>query len=297
MKDSKGLYSRCFEEYRLNDETVKKLQSVLLNILVDFKTVCDRYEIDYSLSYGSVLGAIRHQGFIPWDDDVDVMMRREEYERFREVFKRELSDKYELVEPLSDPHYVSKMVKIYKKGTTFVEISTAGVGGPDMIFIDLFLIDNVPAPGFWRFLKKNTFELLFKAASVCIDYRYPSPPILEKCKTNRELKRYYSLRRTLGFFFTCLGGMPFYLRACESMARQKKKTGWLGIPSDGDLSVAVFPAKVLTELTTAMFCGYEMKIPKDYDTYLRTIYGDYMQIPPPEKREYHCAYKISFGDW
>ena len=81
------------------------------------------------------------------------------------------------------------------------------------------------------------------------------------------------------------------------MARQKKKTGWLGTPSDGDLSVAVFPAEVLTELTTAMFCGYEMKIPKDYDTYLRTIYGDYMQIPPPEKREYHSAYKISFGDW
>ncbi len=140
MQDSKSLYTRCFAEYRLSDDTLKKLQQELLTILVDIKTVCDKYQIDYMLCAGTTLGAVRHQGFIPWDDDVDIMMLRGEFYKFKEAFRKEFPDKYELAEPLSDSRYLSKLVKIYKKGTTYVEIPTAGVGGPNMIFVDLFLI-------------------------------------------------------------------------------------------------------------------------------------------------------------
>ena len=143
MQDSKGLYSKCFAEYRLSYKDLHRLQQVLLTMLVDIKTVCDRHQINYMLCGGTTLGAVRHQGFIPWDDDVDVMMLRSEFNRFKKVFRDAFSEKYELVEPLSDPRYVGKLVKIYKKGTTFIEIPTAGVGGPDMIFVDLFLIENL----------------------------------------------------------------------------------------------------------------------------------------------------------
>ena len=294
--DSKGLYSRCFEEYRLTDEQLKKLQQELLEMLVDVKTVCDKYGIDYMLCGGTTLGAVRHRGFIPWDDDADLMMLRKEFERFKNVFCNEFPGKYELVEPLSDPLYVSKMVKIFKKGTSFVELPTAGVGGPDMIFLDLFLIENVPAPGWKRSLKALIYNTAFRAASVCIDYRYPSPPILEKCRTDPELRRYYTLRRTLGFFFSLFGKIPFYLKICESLAKQDRETDWLGIPSDSGYTDRIFPRELFTTLVEIPFCGHLMKVPKDYDTYLIGEYGDYMQIPPPEKREYHSAFKISFGN-
>lgn len=294
MQDSKSLYTRCFPEYILSDDDLKRLQDTLLRMLVDIKAVCDEHRIDYMLCGGTTLGAVRHGGFIPWDDDVDIMMLRGEFEKFKKVFQKEFSDKYELVEPLSDPRYFGKLVKIFKKGTTFVEIPTAGVGGPDMIFVDLFLIENVPAPGVKRRLKALVYDLAFKAASVCLDFRYPSPPILEKGRTDRELRRYYALRRTLGFFFSIFGTPRFYLRICEKLADQKEETDWLGIPSDSGYLDRIYPRALFTDLTDAEFCGYEMKIPRDYDTYLRGEYGDYMQIPPPEKREIHSAYTIDF---
>lgn len=296
MQDSKSLYSRCFAEYRISDECLKRLQHELLSMLVDFKSVCDKYQIDYMLCGGTALGAVRHQGFIPWDDDVDVMMLRSEFMKLRKVFSKEFPDKYILAEPLSDPRYVSKMVKIFKKGTTFVEIPTAGVGGPDMIFIDLFLIENMPAPGLKRKLKALAYNTAFRAASVCIDYQYPSPPLLEKEKSNPKLKRYYLFRRALGLLFTAFGSIQSYLRICEKIAAQTEKTDWLGIPSDSGYSTRIYPYELFSEITETPFCGHKMKIPKRYDFYLKHEYGDYMQIPPPEKREYHVAYMISFEE-
>lgn len=296
MQDSKSLYSRCFSEYRLTDEKLKQLQQVLLEILVDIKTVCEKYQINYMLSGGTALGAIRHKGFIPWDDDVDIMMLRSEFYKFKAVFNEELSDRYELAEPLSDPQYYSKMIKIYKKGTTFVEIPTAGVNGPDMIFVDLFLLENLPAPGWKRKLKEIAYNVAFRASSVCLDYQYPSPPILQKCKVDRELRHYYSFRRFCGFFFSLFGSIQFYLKICESLAKCSEETDWVSMPSDTGYLGRVYPRRLFTSFTNAEFCGYIMKIPEDYDTYLTIDYGDYMQIPPPEKREVHSAYKISLGE-
>ena len=248
MRTSKSLYSRCFEEYRLSDETLKKLQNELLLMLIDVKSVCDSCQINYMLSGGSMLGAVRHQGFIPWDDDIDIMMLRSEYERFKDSFRKAFPDKYAVSEPLSDARYLSKMVKIFKKGTTYVEIPTAGVSGQDMLFLDLFIIENVPA-----------------------------------------------ILQTKIFSFTgCFPTTECYLRMCESLGNQRKRTGWLGIPSGISYGREIFPERVFTELTTMSFCGVEVKVPADYDAYLKNLYGNYMELPPEDKREYHAAYKIEF---
>ena len=294
MKTSKSVYSECFEEYRMSDETLKKLQHELLGMFEDIKSVCDENSIDYMLAYGTMLGAVRHQGFIPWDDDIDIMMLRSEYEKFVGKFKAAFPEKYVVVEPLSDPLYVSKMIKIYKRGTTFVEIPTAGVGGMDMLFIDIFLVENVPAPGLHRKLKAALYNFAFRASSVCLDYQYPSPVIEEKAREIRELDEYYRFRKRLGSVFAHLGGIRFYLRLCERLAQQKKESGWMAIPSGVSYDREIFPERVFKELITANFCGLECKIPAAYDEYLRNRYGDYMEIPPEDKREYHAAYKIEF---
>ena len=294
MKTSKAIYSELFSQYRLTEDQLIQLQSELLKMFIDIKDVFDKYNINYMMSGGSLLGTIRHKGFIPWDDDVDIMMTRSEYNKFKVCFEAAFKDKYQLTEPLSSPLYVSKMVKIYKKNTIFIEIPTAGVHGPDMMFIDLFIIENVPAPGLTRKIKSAIYDIAFKASSVCIDYKYPSPVIEDESKNNKELKDYYSSRKRLGSLFSHLGGMKFYLSICDKLANQKKRTGWYGVPSAISYSRELFPCEMFEEIDTAEFCGYEVKIPKNYDTYLKNLYGDYMEVPPPEKREIHSAYKIIF---
>lgn len=292
MKSSKALYSRCFKEYELHGKKLKELQDSLFVMFLDIKRVFELYNIKYMLSGGTLLGAIRHGGFIPWDDDIDLMMVRDEYSKFKEVFATELSDKYELVEPLQDEYVVCKQPKIYKKDTVYVEIPTAGIPEHGKVFIDLFIIENVPAPGIRRKLRAKIYNFAYKAASVCADYTYPSPVIEEKAKSDSELAKYYFFRKRLGSFFAHLGGLKFYLSICNYLGNGRKKTGWMGIPSGIDYEKEIVPAEVFENLTTGTFCGYEVSIPINYDVYLRNLYGDYMQIPPENKREYHAAYRI-----
>lgn len=292
MRTSKSLYTDCFQEYSLSQSLLDELHSVLLEILLDVKQVCDDNDIKYMLSGGTMLGAIRHRGFIPWDDDIDIMMLRDEYNKFKDLFINSFSDKYDLVEPLSRDNYYNKMVKIYKRGTKFVEIPFAGADSPNMVFIDLFLIENVPGPGFKRKCLSNIYNFAFKGASVALDYLYPSPVILEKSRSNTDIRRYYSFRRFLGFFFATFGGIRFYLRICDRIANQTTETGWKGIPSGISYEREIFPSEVFDDLIDVEFCGHMMKCPKNYDLYLNNLYGDYMTIPPKEKREVHVAYRI-----
>lgn len=203
MISSKTMYSKYFKEYHLSQNNLEKLQGVLLDMFIDFKSVCDKHNINYMMSGGTLLGTIRHKGFIPWDDDIDVMMVREEYNKFSKIFNKEMGDKYILVEPLA-PKYVFKAPKIYKKGTTYIEIENVGIHEYEMVFLDIFIIENVAEPGIKRNVISKVYDFAFKAASVCADYKYPSPVILRKCKTEKEVANYYVFRRRLGKVFSLL---------------------------------------------------------------------------------------------
>ncbi|MGT2799454.1 LicD family protein [Streptococcus marmotae] len=293
MKTSKELYSQAFSEYRLGEETLKKLQAELLSVFLDIKKVCDEHQISYMMAGGSLLGTVRHQGFIPWDDDMDLMMLREDYEKFRDIFSQEFSEKYLLAEPFFHEKYFYKMPKVYKKGTTYVEIANAGLKAFDMIFIDIFIIENLPESRLIRKLKGSLYNLAYKLSSVCIDYLYPSPAIEKAAGQHEEVTKYYRLRKRLGWLATHLGGIHFYLKICDKLARQKKNSQVLGLPSGISFEREVFPRDILTQTITGSFCGYEVNIPQQYDVYLSNLYGkNYMMIPPEEKREYHVAYKV-----
>ena len=292
MKTSKSIYTECFPEYRLDNDQLSKLQNELLKMFADLKKVFDKYDIKYMMSGGSLLGTVRHKGFIPWDDDIDLMMTRKEFGRFRDLFLEELGEKYILVEPLSDPMYFSKMPKVFKKDTVYTEIPTAGIDAFHMMFIDIFIIENIPKPGIYRKVISLVYNLSFKGSSVCYDYLYPSPVIEEKMKTNEELSKYYKYRRRLGFLFSHIGGMKFYLKVLNKLASKFNETGWKGVPSAISYEREIFRDEVFTDISKGNFCGMEVNIPKHFDAYLKNLYGDYMKVPPLEQREVHGAYKM-----
>ena len=291
MKASKSLYSDAFKEYILSGSNVARLQETLYEMLEKICFVLNKYNIDYMLSGGTLLGAVRHNGFIPWDDDIDIMMTRENYVKFIE-HQNELDDDLVLVEPLSSPKYYCKNPKVFKKNTQYVEISNASMDTYDMVFIDILIIENAPKSKIRRKIRGFIYDISYKGASVCMDYMYPSTPIINKAKNNNELKKYYDMRRRLGFIFSIVGGLHFYLKIVDRLGNYKKQTGLYCVPSAISYNREVFPTAVFEEITVGKFEKSYYKIPIHYDVYLKNLYGDYMQIPPVEKREVHIAYKF-----
>ena len=163
-----------------------------------------------------------------------------------------------------------------------------------MLFIDVFIIENMPVSRLKRKILGKIYDFSYKGASVCVDYLYPSPPILQKSKENIELRKYYKLRRRIGFLFCHLGGLKFYLKLVDKIANKSKETGFYGVPSAISYEREVFEKEMFEDIIKVDFCGYRFKAPANYDHYLKNLYGDYMEIPPLEKRELHVAYKITF---
>lgn len=127
----------------LNEEILHKLQRKQLEILLEFDRVCNEMRLNYSISSGTLLGAIRHKGFIPWDDDVDVVMLREDYEKFLEEGKRYLPKNYFIQTYENDKNYPHNFVKIVDISTTLREGYTSNIDMINGIFIDIFPIDRV----------------------------------------------------------------------------------------------------------------------------------------------------------
>ena len=103
-----------------DDETLKRVQEVQLGILKSFISFCDKHDLHYFMTYGSALGTVRHHGFIPWDDDIDVGMLRPEYERFLELFAKEGIENLEILTPLHNEAFASRVTHLQRKDTTFI---------------------------------------------------------------------------------------------------------------------------------------------------------------------------------
>lgn len=291
MKTSTEVYSKALKEYLINDDQLARLKRSTLSLLVKLHEICEQENIAYVLAYGTMLGAVRHHGFIPWDDDIDIMIARKDYKRFCEVITNKYSDELYIYNRETDPTNPLYLCKVMKRNTVLTEAQYVRPqkGG---VFIDVFILDYVPENKFARSARAFFYRTFCRLASLSSDFKFPAPILIEQGKHDKELRKYYRARRVMGFFASILP-----IRAWTCLAQRainyKKQTDylWWGLPLK-TIKTEIFENRSLYD-----FEGEKVYGVAQYDEYLRAVYGaDYMQLPPPEKRERHIIVELKTED-
>ena len=264
--------------YSGTDVSVRQVQNVEYEILLEFDRICKKNNIPYQLFAGTLLGAVRHHDFIPWDDDIDVCMLRNDYERFVKICPNELSKGYFFQTNSTDPQSVVQFAKIRKDGTVF-ENSVDNL--PDShtgIWLDVFPLDAT---------KPGTFSEKIQYAEVTILYSMITSTVKNRvrfCKSKwKKLVRFlfYGLMKVVS-------KRRIENRLFKVMTRYNNKdTGYVGNYANGtgwSYRAHVRKTEGFYDTIEMEFHGGLFPIPKNYDKVLTDTYGDYMQFPPEEKR-------------
>lgn len=276
----------------LSAEDLQRLKNTLTEMMLDVLAACQAYGIQLMLAGGSTLGAIRHQGFIPWDDDLDLMMTRSDYEKLCDVFDRALGEKYMLVAPNHGELYLTRFPKIMKRDTILRSVTDVGAPPPCGVYLDIFLLDSIPANPFVRKIKGIWCNALMFIGSRVYLYERDNPVFRAHMSGTEEAKRALRVTLAIGKLFSFIPSRKWSDWA-DKAVRYRKHTGLLGLPTGRKHYFGeIFPEDVFFPPSLGMFEGHEVPLPADCDSYLRNLYGDYMQIPPPEKREKHYIVEL-----
>lgn len=280
--------------HELSNEELKLLQNCYLEILKDIIAVCEKNDICYMAAGGTALGAIRHKGFIPWDDDVDLIMPRKDLIKFTEIFEEALGEKYDFTTPNSDKYQIESMISaVYKKNTYKASIQTLDTNLPKGIHIDIFAIDSVPLNPIIRGIK-GFLSMVFQYIGVsCLYKHFMSERKKEFLCQTKAGKFNYKLRMTVGFLFSFIR-YDKWGNLFDKFVRCKKDTGLWAVPTDiGHYFGHIMPKEVYFPPQKAQFEDILINVPNNIDEYLKNQYGDYMTIPPEADREKHWSIGFS----
>ena len=248
---------------------LRRQQMRMLEILLEIDKICRRHGIRYWLSSGTLIGALRHNGFIPWDDDLDIEMMRSDYLRLMAILTEELPEWLALQNDETDPNYFYFYAKVRDRRSRMLEQNGYDrLWKEQGIYIDIFPMEQHPI---W----------LHKLTEKTVGHMYK----IWRTSTNDE-KAIKSVRRIFNFnnriLFPCLRTILSPLTSYLSPL--KTITSGMGIPFHNPrYAEEIFP------LTTHTFEGHDLPVPKDADAHLRHIFGDYMQLPDLEKLAPHVG--------
>ena len=272
---------------RYDEETLKHLQEVETKILKYFIEVCEENDLTYFLYAGSLLGVIRHQGFIPWDDDIDVIMFREDFEKLNQIFEKNIDEKYRFFNVLNEETYHYTWGRLTLKNTLFREWWADQVDYTPNIFIDIFILDNIPSNKFKKFIHKWTsFTLNQMTMYSILKYENES-----KIKEIIQQSIHYILKiipiSTMTIKKKCVKSFSKYqYEECEEVC---------DFPSENMMQMS-FKSDWLP-LKRGKFGDIEVNIPNNYDKILRMDFNEYMELPPEESRFNPAPLEIDFGDY
>jgi len=247
---------------------LKKMQKLELQALEEFISLCQNLGLTYYLLGGTMLGAVRHKGFIPWDDDIDVGMPRKDYDTFVNQAQKYISSNYYVQTHKSDPEYPFNFAKIRINNTTYIESKLASKSMNHGIYIDVFPLDVYPDNSVMFNLKKIILDLRISYAFSGI-----------KPSIKGRICRFFSLLLYPTIKVAVIAREKHY-KSAKSGKRIANLAGAWG-------KKEIVPAEWYGSGTKLMFEGIEVVVPQHYDLWLSQVYGDYMTLPPEEKRKPH----------
>lgn len=272
----------------MNTQTLDSVKKLELKILKYVDEICKVNNLKYYLIGGTLLGAIRHKGFIPWDDDIDIVMFREDYNKFLDIVKQG-DTTFFVQNSKTDSNYARYITKIRINDTLFVEESVKDVKMHHGIFIDIFPLDKILAENEKKIDKRNNLANKILVAQILKTKRVENENIF-KTKRNKVinflLKPISSnlITKSLDFIYTMDSNKNTNL-----VTNFSSQYGW---------RKQTFPLEVYGEGTYVEFEGCKFVAPTKWEVILESLYGDYMELPPKEKRNSgHEVVRIDLGKY
>ena len=260
------------------DETIiVKLKQVQLQILDDFVRICEENGLRYCMCGGTCIGAVRHKGFIPWDDDIDVKMPRADFNRFVQITTNEDNTDFFLDYHTTNHLYTHNFAKYCKKKTCFIEPN----GLKQAIYIDVFAQDKVPGPDF---TSRSPIPIMIHKLDALLTVR-------REGLDGRDIKTkiiYYATR--------WISAKTLFKWEYKLMTRFENTDAnyYLNYGSRYSFVQETIPISEFEPYAQMEFEGKMYNVPRNWDLYLSNIYGDYMTLPPEEKRVTHYPQYICF---
>lgn len=297
MKRFKDIFNEITSKENLHvitEDELKRLKAIFLNTYQDIVSYCKKYDLTPMLIGGSALGAMRHKGFIPWDDDFDFAITRKDYEVFKKHFLEELGEKYILNGPNYPGKATNRFPKVLIKNTRFVEIGVDPADDRATIKLDIFIIENVPEGKLQQKCKGIFCNVLMGIASSAQFYEDRNEQFKTCMYSTRDGKKYYNTHLILGWLLSRIPSR-IWLNWVDRAVQYKKETSLMSIPTGrGHYFGEICERSTFVPVTKGEFEGIEVNLPGNADKYLTNLYGDYMTIPPIEKQERHKIIDIDF---
>ncbi len=256
-------------------EQLEHLQNIEIGILKAFTEVCEKLNLTYWIIGGTLLGAIRNKGFIPWDDDVDVFMTRKDYEIFTKEGQKLLGERYFFQSYKTEKNYPRCYAKLCDCYTTCIEQATKNYPMNHGVYVDVFPLDYCyeEVKLHSRLMKKKKF--LYR----CIDKNYNYPGFMNKIR---------GIIKHLIYFYPWKYAVRKLDELFQSVPPSGKYINYFGAWGNKE----IFPVEYFKESIIVEFCGLKVKAPKEYDKILTQVYGNYMELPPEEKRITHHNFVV-----
>ncbi len=262
------------EQFALTPENLREVQLCCLDILRALDDFCQRHNLQYSLCGGCAIGALRHQGFIPWDDDIDVHMPRKDYEKLNELWAQdEVAKRYTLCRTGKGKFYDTMLTALVDERTTFIKEGQQDLDIPHGIRLEIIPLDGAP-PGKWQ----RKIQLVYALVFYLFNRQFPPEnrggiarvlgkvalAVIRTPKAREKVWRFVERKMTKYPF----GSTPYVTELCVTWKYMRQR----------------YPYEVFASTRKAEFEGEEFNVPVQVERYLTQAFGDYMNLPPKEQR-------------